>query len=43
MIITVKKIGDGSETNPIRPETDAEWWQVVAERETEFDIEVLEP
>lgn len=43
MILTVKRIGDGSEQNPFRPDTDAERWQVVAEREDEFDIEILEP
>jgi hypothetical protein len=40
MIITVKKIGDGTILNPYRPDTDAIRWVVRAEREDEFDIEV---
>lgn len=42
MIVTIPKIGDGSEENPIRPDTTATWWQVVEERETEFVIEIIE-
>lgn len=42
MIITVPKIGNGTENDPIRPDTIATWWQMVEERETEFVIEVLE-
>jgi hypothetical protein len=42
MIITVPKIGIGTEANPIRPDTTADWWQMVEERETEFDIEILD-
>lgn len=41
MIITVPKIGDGTEVNPFRPNTTATWWQVVEERETEFVIDVI--
>lgn len=41
MIITVSKTGTGTEEDPIRPDTTAEWWQVVEERETEFVIEVM--
>lgn len=40
-IITCKRIGDGSEENPFRPETNANSWQIVAERENEFDIQIL--
>ncbi|MGF9711632.1 hypothetical protein [Paenibacillus naphthalenovorans] len=42
MIVTVAKIGVGTEEDPIRPDTDAVWWQVVEERETEFVIEILQ-
>ena len=42
MTITVKKIGDGTLLNPFRPDTNATKWVVRAEREDEFDIEVLE-
>jgi hypothetical protein len=42
MIITCPKIGDGTENNMFRPDTTADHWQVVAERPTEFDIEVLD-
>lgn len=41
MIITVPKIGSGTEEDPFRPDTTAKWWQVIEERETEFVIEVL--
>lgn len=41
-IVTVPKIGTGTEDDPIRPDTTAAWWQVVEERETEFVIEILE-
>lgn len=41
MIVTVPKIGTGTEADPIRPDTDASWWQMVDERETEFVIEIL--
>jgi hypothetical protein len=43
MIITVPKIGNGTELNPFRPDTSHSNWQVVEEREIEFDIEILEP
>lgn len=39
---TVPKIGDGSEENPYRPDTDAKNWKVIEERETEFVIEMWE-
>lgn len=42
MIITVPKIGTGTDSDPIRPNTDSQWWQVVEERETEFVIEILD-
>jgi hypothetical protein len=41
-LITLKKIGDGSESNPFQPDTNASWWRVIEERETEFVIEILE-
>ena len=41
MIITVPKIGTGTELDPFRPDTTATHWQVVEEREEEFVIEVL--
>lgn len=42
MILIVPKIGTGTEDDPFRPDTDAEWWQVIEERENEFVIEVLD-
>jgi hypothetical protein len=42
VIVTCPKIGDGTENNMFRPDTTAKSWEVVAERATEFDIEVLE-
>lgn len=42
LIITVPKAGDGSEENPFRPSTMETHWQVVDERATEFDIEILD-
>jgi len=39
-IITVQKIGVGTENDPFRPDTDVKWWEVVEERETEFDIRI---
>lgn len=39
-IITVSKIGTGTDDDPIRPVTDAKWWEVVEERETEFVIRI---
>ncbi|MGX2958057.1 hypothetical protein JNUCC23_02040 [Peribacillus sp. JNUCC 23] len=41
MIITVAKIGDGTDQNPFKPDAKSEWWQVVEERENEFVIEIL--
>ncbi len=41
MTITVPKIGSGTEENPFRPDTEYTSWQVVEERENEFDIEIL--
>lgn len=35
---TVPKTG----TDAVRPDTNAKWWQVIDERETEFVIEILE-
>jgi hypothetical protein len=40
--MTVRKLGVGSDDDPIRPDTTAKWWQVVTERDTEFDIEIIE-
>lgn len=42
MIITVKKIGIGTEEDPIRPETEAKNWKVIEEYENEFLIEISE-
>jgi hypothetical protein len=42
MIVTVPKAGTGTEADPIRPNTTADWWQVVEERPTEFVIEILD-
>lgn len=42
MIVTCPKIGDGTEENPYRPDTTAKSWEVVAERATEFDIQLPE-
>lgn len=36
------KIGDGTENNPFRPDTNATSWQVIEERENEFVIEIFE-
>lgn len=41
MLSTLPKIGTGTEDDPIRPDTDAIWWQKVEERETEFVIEIF--
>jgi hypothetical protein len=41
-ILTVAKIGTGTSEDPIRPNTASVWWQVKCERETEFDIEVID-
>ncbi len=41
-IVTLPKIGDGTEENPFRPDTEAKHWQVVEEREAEFVIEIIE-
>lgn len=40
-IVTAAKIGTGTEDDPIRPDTNATWWQVVEEQENEFVIEIL--
>jgi hypothetical protein len=42
VIVTVSKIGTGTESDPLRPNTSAECWQVIEEKETEFVIEVLD-
>jgi hypothetical protein len=42
MVVTCPKIGDGTAENPYRPDTTAKKWHVIAERPTEFDIEVIE-
>lgn len=42
MIITVPKIGDGTETNKFRPDTQSGYWQVIEERENEFEVEILD-
>lgn len=43
MIITVPRIGSGTETDFYRPDTTAKGWQVIEERESEFVIEVFDP
>lgn len=40
MIITVAKIGTGTDDDPFRPDFDGNW-ELVEERETEFVIRVL--
>ncbi|WP_268795410.1 hypothetical protein [Paenibacillus sp. Leaf72] len=40
MIITVSKIGTGTDDDPYRPDYNGDW-QLVEERETEFVIETL--
>jgi hypothetical protein len=42
MIITVAKIGTGSEIDPIRPDTNAKDWQKISETETTMTIEILD-
>jgi len=42
MIITVGKIGVGTEDNPFRPDTEFGSWKVISETATEFIIEVLD-
>lgn len=42
MIVTVPKIRNEAEESSIRPDTTANWWQLVEERETEFVIEIME-
>jgi hypothetical protein len=42
MIVTVPKIGTGSEFDPFRPDTTENHWQVVEERDKEFVIEILD-
>jgi len=39
-ILTVPKIGSGTDDDPIRPDTTATWWEMVEERETEFVIRI---
>ena len=39
-IVIVTKIGTGKEDDPFRPDTDAVWWELVEERETEFVIRI---
>ncbi|WP_268927116.1 hypothetical protein [Niallia circulans] len=41
MLSTVPKIGNGTEEDPYRPDTEHKSWQVIEERENEFVIEVL--
>lgn len=40
MEITVRKIGDGTEGNPFRPDTELKKWIVIKEEEFEFLIKV---
>lgn len=40
MKVTVKKLGDGTENNAYKPDTDAAWWVVIEEKEAEFVIEI---
>jgi hypothetical protein len=42
VIITALKIGNGTEENPFRPDTEYTSWQVIEEKETEFVIEIIE-
>lgn len=42
MIVTVIKIGTGTDTDPYRPDTTASMWVVIEERENEFDVEILD-
>lgn len=42
MVVTLPKIGTGTEDDPIRPDTNAPHWQILEERDTEFVVEILE-
>lgn len=42
MIVTVAKIGTGTDKDTFRPDTTADWYQVVEDRPTEFVIEILD-
>lgn len=42
MIFPTKRIGNGTEESPYRPDTEAKHWQLVEETEDEFIIEILE-
>jgi hypothetical protein len=42
LIVTVAKVGTGTDDDPIRPDTTSDWWQVIEERPTEFVIEILD-
>jgi hypothetical protein len=41
MIVTVPKIGTGTELDAFRPDTTAKAWEVIEERENEFVIKIL--
>lgn len=41
-MMTVPKIGTGTDADPYRPDTDATSWRLIEERETEFVIDVGE-
>ncbi|MEM5009222.1 hypothetical protein WKH57_00745 [Niallia taxi] len=41
MIIIANKIGNGTEDNPFRPETEYKSWQLIEERNSEFVIKIL--
>jgi hypothetical protein len=41
-MIVAPKIGDGTDENPYRPDTDAREWKVIEELPTEIVIEIIQ-
>lgn len=42
MLVTVMKIGSGTDADPFRPDTTSKKWVVIEEIETEFVIQILD-
>lgn len=42
MFVTVPKIGTGTDEYPFQPDTDAQYWRMIEDRETEMVIEILD-
>lgn len=42
MIVTVAKTGTGTVLDPIRPDTDSQWWELISENATTMTIRILE-